>query len=76
MTRLKITTSRKSDTAAATHLTRELYRAMLLRYYCFVHGWEFWAGSARNTSSRLPSDGAGRLSSHSATIRSLACSCI
>jgi heme oxygenase len=24
-------------------LTEELYRSVLLRFYCFVHGWESWA---------------------------------
>ena len=24
-------------------LTEEIYRSVLLRYYCFVHGWESWA---------------------------------
>jgi heme oxygenase len=24
-------------------LTEELYRSVLLRFYCFVHGWETWA---------------------------------
>jgi len=26
-------------------LTEELYRSVLLRFYCFVHGWESWAAS-------------------------------
>jgi heme oxygenase len=26
-------------------LTEQLYRSVLLRYYCFVHGWESWGAT-------------------------------